>query len=296
VTGDEGGAVCRHIWIVGPGRLGLALGSLLLDRGVAERVSFSGRGGEPPTHPIFRSLAVGFDHPVAVAVTHPAAVLVAVNDASLPTVAAQLADLPLPAGIPVLHTSGVLGASVLEPLRSRAHPVGSLHPLVSVPDPATGEARLPGAWFGVEGDREAVSLAQRIVVALDGQVLHIDPEAKALYHAAAVMAGNFTTALIAEAEALLVRAGVEAGSARDAAAALAAGAVSSAAALGPAEALTGPIRRGDVETVRLHLSRLSPQERALYSVLARSALDLARRAGLSEEAGAALATLIEDAV
>jgi predicted short-subunit dehydrogenase-like oxidoreductase (DUF2520 family) len=55
--------------------------------------------------------------------------------------------------------------------------------------------------------------------------------------------------------------------------------------IGPVAALTGPVRRGDAETVAAHLRALSPGDRELYLLLAREALRLAREAGLSAEAG-----------
>ena len=77
-----------------------------------------------------------------------------------------------------------------------------------------------------------------------------------MYHAAAVFASNYAVALLAVAEQLMVRAGVGAADAQAALARLAAGAVENVAAHGPIAALTGPIVRGDAETVERHLTRL----------------------------------------
>ncbi len=293
---DEEPADLPHLWIVGAGRAGLALGTLLLERGAASRLTFRGRAASAPADPIFRNASARYRPGTsAVGGALPTAVLISVPDGALAGMAAELASAGLPTAVPILHTSGALGTEVLRPLRATGHPVGTIHPLVSIPDSATGARRLSGACFGVEGDPEAVAVATLIIRAAGGHSLPLTGTARALYHAAAVFASNFTTTLLATSERLFVEAGIEPADARRAATALAAGAVENAGAVGPAQALTGPLARGDVATVRLHLERLSPPERALYSVLARHTLELAREAGLPVKVGEALAHLLEEA-
>ena len=136
-------------------------------------------------------------------------------------------------------------------------------------------------------------MARAIVAALQGNELAVDAAGKALYHAAAVAASNYVVALLAVAERWMVTAGVNGNDARPALAALAAGAVDSVARLGPAAALTGPVARGDGDTVGAHLARLSGKDRHLYSVLAETALVLARQRGLDRASADGLAHLLE---
>lgn len=282
-----------RLWIVGPGRAGLALGLLLHRAGAAGALVYTGRGDAAPAHPLFAGPAPTArwlpwrDAPPPDA----AGVLVAVPDGAVAGVAARLAALPLPPGIPVLHLSGSLGAEALEPLARAGHPVGGVHPLCALADPVEGADRLRGAAFGVEGEGAARALAERVVRAAGGTALELAPGSKATYHTAAVFASNYLVALLAVAERLMERAGVPAERARPALAALAAGAVEDVRLRGPAEALTGPVARGDAETVERHLARLSGDERALYSLLAREALRLARARGLDADAAARLAGL-----
>jgi predicted short-subunit dehydrogenase-like oxidoreductase (DUF2520 family) len=292
VTVDEGAAVTRHLWIVGPGRLGLAIGSLLLRGEAVQELTFSGRG-PAPAHPVFQHDRVGFRDAAAVPIDAPTAILITVPDTAVAGVALELSQRGFPRTLPVLHTSGALGGEPLAPLRQAGHPTGSLHPLASVTDSAA-EQRLAGAWFGVEGDPEARELADRIVSALKGFRLDVDAGSKPVYHAAAVFASNYVVTLLSVAERLLVKSGVAGADARAATAALAAGAVANCSERGAAAALTGPIARGDVGTVRLHLERLSGPERALYSVLAAQTLELAREAGLDPGVAAELANLVEE--
>ena len=284
------------LWIVGPGRTGLALGLLLHRAGAAAPLVYTGRGDAAPAHPLFA------DPPAAAYLPWRGAppagvggVLLAVPDAAVPDVADRLARLPLPPEVPVLHLSGSLEMDALAPLARAGHSVGGLHPLCAVADPVEGAERLRGAAFGVEGAGAARALAERIVRAAGGTALELAPGSRAAYHAAAVFASNYVVALLAVAERLMESAGIPAERARPALAGLAAGAVENVRDGGPAAALTGPVARGDAETVARHLARLSGDERRLYSLLAAEALRLARARGLDAAAAARLEALIGDA-
>jgi predicted short-subunit dehydrogenase-like oxidoreductase (DUF2520 family) len=107
-----------------------------------------------------------------------------------------------------------------------------------------------------------------------------------------VLASNGLVALLAAAEEVMIQAGITSSEARSALTGLAAGALGSARDAGPVAALTGPVARGDVQTVQAHLSRLSGNERDVYCALGRGALSLARQRGLDPGAAAALAILL----
>lgn len=274
--------------------MGLALGLRLHRAGAVGRLTVTGRRADPPEHPLFSGDPRPADYRVTIE-DPPAdadAILIAVPDGAIAEVAARLASVHLPSRIPVLHASGSRSLDILDPLAQRGHPVGSVHPLAAIADPVEGADRLSGATWGVEGDGASAELAERIVAACGGRALHVAPGGKAAYHAAAVFASNYAVALLSVAERLLEQAGVDAPDARPALAALAAGAVENVAARGPVEALTGPVVRGDVETVALHLARLSADERALYCLLGREALRLARKAGMDAAAADRLADLL----
>jgi len=100
-------------------------------------------------------------------------------------------------------------------------------------------------------------VGERIVALLGGSALHVAPGAMPLYHAAAVMASNYVTGLIDAAAILMKAAGIGERTALGALAPLIRAGVENTLALGPEQALTGPIERGDLETVRLHLRSLS---------------------------------------
>ncbi len=273
------------IGIAGTGRLAQALARLLVDQGAPvvcmagrdpERTrraaAFAGAGVEPAGYEGVSSRAGRW--------------LIAVSDAALPEVAGMLAAAHPQPGI-ALHTCGARDESALAVLRGRGFACGTLHPLQTVSDPLQGTAALRGAAFAVSGDPEAREWAGEIAGRLGGTVLAVPGEARSLYHAAAVLASNYLTALIDAAQGLLARAaGVDREEALRGLAPLIRTAVDNTLDRGPAAALTGPVERGDAATVTAHLQALAGQpEEDLYRAAGLHALDLARRKGL--EGGAA---------
>ena len=269
--------------------MGLALGAALLDTGLIERLTYYGRAAEPPPHPLFDPSAgdgVVVDYRMLPAPVPGDAtlMLLAVPDRALPEVAHDLARRGrAPAGCVVLHLSGALSTDVLEPLHRAGYATGSFHPLQAVADAwHTGEL-LTGAAFAISGSPDALAAARRMVIALDGIPLVIPPSMRPLYHAAAVMVSNYTVALLSIGARLLQEAGVSEKDAVPALLPLLRGTVSNIEHLGIPSSLTGPIARGDVDTVRLHLAQLSGRERVLYCGLGLEMLDLSRAAGLDPE-------------
>jgi predicted short-subunit dehydrogenase-like oxidoreductase (DUF2520 family) len=165
----------------------------------------------------------------------------------------------------VAHCAGSLGLDVLA-----GHTrVGSVHPLVALATPALGADRLVGAWFGVAGD----PLVHDVVAALDGHPVEVPDGHRAEYHAAAVVASNHLVALLGQVERIAAGAGVPLEAYLD----LVRGTVDNVADLGPAAALTGPVARGDWDTVDRHLDALADDERPAYEALAGEAARLAGR-------------------
>ncbi|MDQ2767509.1 MAG: DUF2520 domain-containing protein, partial [Gemmatimonadota bacterium] len=142
--------------------------------------------------------------------------------------------------------------------------------------------QLRRAWIGIDGDEAARAASRELAAAIGARVLEIPEGMKARYHAAAVFASNFPMVLLATATRLLTSAGVPEDTARGALGTLLVSAAENASAMGPAKALTGPVARGDAETVRAHLNVLAdvPEVLELYRVLSLGAV------GVAEEGGA----------
>jgi predicted short-subunit dehydrogenase-like oxidoreductase (DUF2520 family) len=298
------GAAAGGIVIIGPGRMGLALGSALRQQEAVDRLTFMGRGYEPPPHPIFDDGSLGSDAgpttPGAEYRSLPAplppgsaAVILAVPDSALPEVAWDLARMgPAPPGCAALHLSGALSTDVLGPLHGAGYTLGSMHPLIAVADPWLAAERVLGASFAISGEPAALATARRIVFALGGRPLVIPPPLRALYHAGAVVASNYLVAITGLAMRLLNEAGVPAEDTLPALLPLLRSTLDNVEQLGLPAALTGPIARGDADTVRLHLARLSGVDRTLYCGLGMELLRLAREAGLDEQRAAEIELLL----
>ena len=224
-----------------------------------------------------------------------AIVFLAVPDDAVAGAANQLAagGDRVPRRVAFVHLSGALGLAALNPLSGR-HQVGSFHPLQSFP-----EVRPPAAFHGIviAVDASAPALRRRLAAlarALGARPKHVDDGQRVLYHAAAVFASNFVDAVLHEAVGLLETAGWSQAEAAKALIPLTEGALANVRKRGTVGAMTGPIRRGDVATIRRHLdaldsldsrgSRRGPQVVGVYRMLGQIALEIAEEAGLEPAA------------
>ncbi len=267
--------------VIGPGRMGLALGGALHHVDALERLTYFGRSPEPPPHPLFDREDVEYRMGIGRPAEDTTVLLLAVPDDALHTVANEVAQSgPAPRGCVVLHLSGALSTDVLAPMHAAGYTIGSLHPLQTVADAWSGVERLRGCSYAIAGEPGALAACRRLVLAVGGRPMVIPPALRPLYHAAAVFASNYVLAATATVARTLAEAGISEEDAIAAALPLMRGTMDNVEQLGLGSALTGPIARGDVDTVRLHLSRLSPRERGLYSALGLETVRLARAVGL----------------
>lgn len=285
----------EQVVIIGPGRMGLALGSALLQTRAAERLIYHGRAVEPPPHPLFEAHPEAVDYriiPQPVPIGTTALVLAVPDDALAEAVHEIAAVAPAPPGCAAFHLAGALSTDVLGPLHAAGYAIGSLHPLQSVADAWSGGDRLLGSGFAAAGEPAAIATARRLVNALGGKIFIVPPKLRPLYHAAAVTASNYLVTLAATAARLLEQAGVDDVDAMCVLLPLMRGTLDNLSDLGVSAALTGPVVRGDIDTVRLHLARLSADERTLYCTLGLATLQLARATGLDETRAAELESLL----
>jgi predicted short-subunit dehydrogenase-like oxidoreductase (DUF2520 family) len=288
VSASSAGPALPAVGIIGAGRAGLGLG-LALRRA---RVAVAGvHGRRDREMPAGLRLTLG---PVPPWLASVGVIVLAVRDDALgPLVADLVRSAGVRPGHTVLHLSGALTCAVLAPLGEAGAATGSMHPLMTVSrEPAEAARHFRGAAFILEGDLEAVGTADALVRRLGGVPLTLAPEAKPLYHAGAVFASNYLVTVLAEALHLLSAAGIAPEAALAALLPLARATLDNVAAAGPAGALTGPIARGDVATVRRHLGALPHRDAELYRAVGRETLRLAREAGLDEAHAAKLEELL----
>lgn len=199
-------------------------------------------------------------------------------------------------GMTVIHMSGALASDSLAPARAAGARVLSLHPLQSFARAEEAVANLPGSVFTLEGDREAEDLGFSIIRDLGGQGFVISKANKALYHGAAVIAANYLVSLAHLSTSILEEIGIPREKGVEALVPLMEGVLKNIKALGPAQALTGPIARGDSETVEKHvrhLAKLPGEYLNIYRELGAYTVKVALEKGTidREAAGSLLAVL-----
>lgn len=195
-------------------------------------------------------------------------------------------------GQAMIHTSGALGAEVLGPAMAAGTQIGAFHPLVAFADTERAVAALHGATVAIEGDDQLAALLAEMAEAIGATAVRLAPGSKSAYHAAAVLAaGGFVALLDAIAELGRVAGLDEAGSLAIYGP-LIEGTLGNARALGIRAALTGPMTRGDVGTLRAHLDALrlhAPDVIELYVAAARREIALAtERGALAPETAATM--------
>jgi predicted short-subunit dehydrogenase-like oxidoreductase (DUF2520 family) len=181
------------------------------------------------------------------------------------------------------HFSGALASRELAPLSSAGASLGSLHPLRAFSGAATDTWE--SAFVAVEGDEPAVLIGEQLCRHAGAHPHRVAAADKPLYHAAATIAAGGVASLLSFASRLWVAAGLSEEEGRTALAELAAGAVDAVERLPFDRALTGPVARRDIETVRLHREALRswPEHSALYALLASETLRRTPGRGHEEE-------------
>ncbi|WP_289020256.1 DUF2520 domain-containing protein [Desulfobacter postgatei] len=198
----------------------------------------------------------------------------------------------------VFHLSGAHSSEILAPAKQAGAIVGSIHPLQSFTPYEPGQANpFEGINISVEGDPDAVSQGKDIASALGARAFAIPTESKTLYHASAVVASNYLVTLVRFALTLLMETGLKEDVAFEILSPLIQGTLFNIGSKGCTRALTGPVVRGDHETVFRHLADIdekTPQFSTLYRLLGAHTLDIAKAGeGLPEEAEEILSKLFE---
>lgn len=272
----------RDLAIIGPGKVGTAIGILAARAGwcvkavggrdlarakaAAQAISPEARGVSPTE----AAGAAGL-------------VLLTVSDDAISNLCRELASArAFEKGAIVAHCSGGLSSSELASAREAGCAVASCHPLQTFPNTEAAMNKISGAFFFCEGDEHSRDVLETLVVDIGGKFIWLaGAQGKALYHAAAAMACNYMTSLADAALWAMGDAGISSDDALAALGPLMRATADNIASLGPADALTGPIARGDVKTVAKHVQAMAGREDLLsfYCAAGIWTVQLARRSG-----------------
>ncbi len=282
--------------IVGGGAVGTALGVALTRAGWPV---FAVASRDPERRERFSALvdgARGFAEAQAL-IEEVEFIILAVPDDALEPLARSVR---LYSGQAMVHTSGALGAEVLDPAMAAGTQAGAFHPLVAFADLERAVAALRGATVAIEGDDQLAELLAGMADAVGATAVRLAQGSKAAYHAAAVLAaGGFVALLDAIAE-LGAVAGLDEAGALEVYGPLIEGTLGNARALGIRAALTGPMTRGDVGTLEAHLAALrahAPSVLPLYVAAGHREVAMAAdRGALAPETATAMRTSLDDAL
>ena len=261
-----------RVAIVGAGNLGSALAWSLQEAGYAIEAVIARSRGESLKQARRLATQVGARATIDMTSVRAELVWFCVPDGAIAAAAQSIAAQVEWKGRVALHSSGALGSDELASLRKRGAAVASVHPLMTfVPG---SRPSLRGVSFALEGDAAAVRVARRMVRDLGGKAYSIREADKAAYHAWGTFASPLFTALLATTEEVAKLAGVKRKAAKQRMIPILQQTLANYAAFGAAGAFSGPIVRGDVNTVRRHLQMLygTPVVREVYLALAGSAL------------------------
>ena len=272
-AGKVGGALCKSLREAGVNVVGLTAGTEADTLAAAEKFQVKGFASN-------EELAASCD-----------ILFLTVPDRLVGKVAGELAkasskqgETQTMQGKTFFHCSGSLGLEELQPLADAGAEIGSLHPLQSF---ASADVSFQGIYMAVDGMPNAQETGQAIAELLGAKVFVVPAAERKAYHAAACFASNYVVAAMAVAQELMSKwtptpeAGLAAllalfdGTARNLHQSKLA-----------REALTGPIARGDITTVKAHLAVLPPKIAEVYKALGRETICLAKANG-SIDAGQA---------
>ena len=282
-----------RIGIIGAGKVGTALGSALAKKGF-DVVAVASRRAESLERAktyVGRGCVYTLDNREAVSMAD--VVAVTTQDREIRQVAAQIyeADAPIEGKL-FFHTSGAHASTELSPLEKKGALLGSLHPLQTFPDIDAGIAVLPETYIFIEGDEKALPVLRKLASSVGSDAVLIEKEHKVLYHLSAVFVCNLLSALLYAGEGVMKRIGIDLVPFYP----IIRATLKNIEARGPLLSLTGPVVRGDGETVRAHVGAMEGMalHEQVYKSLSLVALEMATaRGAVTGEQIAALKRLLE---
>lgn len=201
-------------------------------------------------------------------------VVIGVSDQAIETIGRQINQADwITANTLILHFSGALNSKVLQSNKQKVL-TGSLHPVFAFASIETAINTLAGHLCAIEGDSAALPLLQQLAQAANLTSFNINSTQKARYHAALSISANFLVTLNAYARNILATLSLPPQLTEKLVNQLMQQNLDQLQIMPPAEALTGPIKRGDSNIIACHWQALSPSERVVYKALAEQALNL----------------------
>lgn len=262
--------------IIGAGKIGKTMGRLLVNNNLAKIAGVCNRSLESSMAAIaFIGEGTYFSDMQSLPLAD--ITFITVPDDSICETSVKIChDGKIKPGSIFIHCSGVLTSDVLSAVKVKDALVASFHPMKSFSNPSLSVEDYPGTYCAIEGDPAALNILEPLFNAMGSITYPIEKEKKSLYHAAGVFASNYLVTLTQQAVNCLTGAGVKEQMALTIILSLIKGALANLEqSMSPRDALTGPIQRGDIFTIKTHLSAFfDPELRDLYALLGQFTIPL----------------------
>lgn len=271
----------KKVAIIGAGIVGTAVGHILQKKGyeivsVASRTKNSLRRAS-------KYIDSKFTLDLAKAAREAEIILITTKDDQIKEACANITkSFKSLKGKIFLHMSGALSNNVLDKAKQKGAEIGSFHPIQTFASIDGAIENLPGSVFGVTVEEKIFPIVDNLVRDLGGKSLKVDDDKKPIYHAAACVVCNYLAALIHFGQVFYQTMGISPEAALEAFWPLVKGTISNIEKLGTSKALTGPIARGDVGTIKTHLEEMEkniPDKVDLYKKLGAYTVQVAMEKG-----------------
>lgn len=263
---------CIQIGFIGAGRVGVSLGKYFMEKGrkVTGYYSLSPESAkwaaEFTNTTCYESLQEVISSSDMLLFTVPDNAISEVWEEAKPYVSGKI----------IGHCSGLHSSKIFSDAGSNGNYAYSIHPLFAVSSKENSWKEFSKVLFTIEGDTTYLHTIEEMFQRMGNRTRIISAENKIKYHAAAALSSNYMTALFFMAEKLFLECGFEEKEAVEELYALAKGNLDHILEQGCVNALTGPLERNDVDTVRMHMQSLEPGMRAVYQANARYLIEVAR--------------------
>lgn len=262
------------IGFIGAGKVGFSLGKYFVCNGI-ELSGYYSRNNSNAIEAAEFTHSRAYDQ-LPELIKDSDALFLTVSDSAIPQVWEQLKELQISGKI-VCHCSGALSSKIFSGITHGTIYGYSVHPLFAVSSKYDSYRELSKCYFTIEGASEYLEQIKALFTGMGNPVAVISAEQKVKYHAAAAVSSNLVVGLIAMSEKMLVECGFDPFSAHEALTPIVQGNVQHILSEGTVEALTGPIERNDVETVKKHLACLTGNEREVYRTVSGEVLEVAKK-------------------
>ncbi|SHF42732.1 Predicted oxidoreductase, contains short-chain dehydrogenase (SDR) and DUF2520 domains [Fodinibius roseus] len=276
-----------EITVIGLGALGTALTEAFASHNIKIKSVFNRNEQRAGTVAVTQKVATASSFPSELDQLGEV-VFLTVTDAAIAGVAARLSALGGDlSGKTFVHCSGNESAALLDPLKEKGARTTSMHPLQTF-NARSGASDFKDIYFSLQGDAAVFPLLERMAHLLGAETLSVTEEQKSHLHVAAVLASNYLITLLDAATDTGGLSGLDKKQVREALYPLIGTTLKNVQSTSFKEAISGPIVRGDVETVTRHLQLLRNQQGllGLYTVLGQQTADRAEEAGRLDRASA----------